>query len=233
MKLSTIFVFGILVLAGCASVPKTNDSPQVENSQHQRRLVLGDTIVGFYESGALQYRFINEVSYHSFYENGAPKTEEFAINEKFRSLRHFQPDGRHDYDAILGNLQGPQYKRIYFEDGGVKEERSCYRQRYYYPSGNLKLGVDYTDTTASYILYLDQAVDPQNPDAVVKEKIVKKAGDSSSGLADVSAELTSKTSDEINEKKVEPFVPEQYRAACRELENLLAENSDVKKFLSR
>lgn len=177
-----------------------------------QRTVKGDTIEGRYESGALQYRFVNEVSYHSFYESGKPKTEEFAVNAKFRTMRHFLPDGRHDYDAILGNVQGPQFKRIYFKSGGVQEEYSCYHRRHFYPSGNLKFAVDYTDSTATYILYLDQATDQQNPKANIKEKIVKSAG-------------------EGDTKKITPFVPEQYQEICRELENLLAADPIVQKFL--
>lgn len=205
-----------------------------------QRTVKGDTVKGFYESGALQYRFVNEVSYHSFYESGKPKTEEFAVNAKFRTMRHFLPDGRHDYDAILGNVQGPQFKRVYFESGGVQEEYSCYHQRHYYPSGNLKFAVDYTDSTATYILYLDQATDPQNPDANVKEKIVKSAGEGDTNLgsvatepSDAAAETTSKTADETGAPKIKPFVPEQYQATCRELENLLAENPAAQKFLDQ
>lgn len=184
-----------------------------------QRTVRGDTVEGFYESGALQFRFLNEVSYHSFYEDGKTRTEEFAINEKFRTMRHFLPDGRHDYDAILGNVQGPQFKRVYAESGKVQEEYSCYHQRHFYPSGNLKFAVDYTDTTATYILYLDQATDPQNPDAIIKEKIVKKAGEGDANLG--------KAADETGAPKVKPFVPEQYRETCRELEKLLAESLNL------
>lgn len=188
-----------------------------------QRTVKGDTIEGFYESGALQYRFVNEVSYHSFYESGSPKTVEFAINAKFRTIRHFMPDGQHDYDAILGNVQGPQFKRIYFEGGGVQEEYSCYHQRHFYPSGNLKFAVDYTDSTATYILYLDQAADPQNPEAYVKEKIVKNVGEGDNPDRE--------KMNEAHGKKIKSFVPEKYQAACRELENLLDTNQVVREFL--
>lgn len=190
-----------------------------------QRTVRGDTVEGFYESGALQFRFLNEVSYHSFYEDGTPKTEEFAINEKFRTMKHFQKDGRHDYDAILGNIQGPQFKRIYGENGGVQEEYSCYHQRHFYPSGNLKFQVDYTDTTAVYTLFSDKSFDPQNPDANVMEKITKKAGENDANLG--------KAADETGAPKIKPFVPEQYRETCRELEKLLAENPAAQKFLDQ
>lgn len=187
-----------------------------------QRTVRGDTVEGFYESGALQFRFLNEVSYHSFYEDGKTRTEEFAINEKFRTMRHFLPDGRHDYDAILGNIQGPQFKRIYGENGGVQEEYSCYHQRHFYPSGNLKFQVDYTDTTAVYTLFSDKSFDPQNPDANVMEKITKKAGEDGGKPNETPSEIGG-----LSEKKIKAFVPEQHREACRELEKLLAETPQL------
>lgn len=200
-------LFSLLIMVAVISSAQDVISDYYKSGTIQRT-VHGDTITNYYESGAVQARFINHISYHSFYEDGKTRTEEFAINEKFRTMRHFLPDGRHDYDAILGNVQGPQFKRIYDESGKVQEEYSCYHQRHYYPSGNLKFAVDYTDTTATYILYQDQATDPQNPEANVKEKIVKKAG-------------------EGDAKKITPFVPEQYQSTCRELEKLLAETPNL------
>jgi len=170
----------------------------------QQQIVKGDTVEGYFNSGTLQYRFVNKISYHSFYENGNPKVEEFAISDKFRIIRHFREDGFHDYDAVLGNLKGPQFKRTYFETGGVQEEHSCFRQKIFYSSGNLKMQVEYSDTNAVYTTYRDQAPSPENPDANVKERIVKKGNS---------------------------FVPKEFEGNCRNLDTVMDTSTVVKKYL--